>query len=261
MNFYSLMQRLIIGLAIITSIFSSRAFPADEWLKDEVLKQISELRQDNKALHGEVDSLQKQVAELRGQGGAAGNVKNLADLLGGNTPLGQKTAKLIMVEFTDYECPFCKKFAVGTFPELKKQYIDTGKLQYTVRDFPLAFHGQAAAAAAAVRCAGEQGAYWAMKPGIFQHQDKLGKELFLQQAAELKLDVGKFGRCLDDARIRKAVEADVAYGNSIGIQATPSFLVGRIDGKAVKDIKAVSGAISFANLSQLLDTLEDAVTH
>ena len=76
--------------------------------------------------------------------------------------LGEATAMVGIVEFTDYQCPFCKRFHDQTFSKLKAQYIDTGKIQYIIRDFPLAFHGQAKPAAVAAHCAQAQGDYWTM---------------------------------------------------------------------------------------------------
>ena len=248
------MNKLIGFLAIVLSFYIPAGYAADDWLKDEVLKQLSELRQDNAALHSEVGALKKQVEALAGNKGD-GEKKKLADVVGGNATLGKADAKIIVAEFTDYECPFCRKFGTKCFPELRKEYIDTGKVRYVVRDYPLPFHGQARQAAIATRCAGEQKAYWEMKQGLFEHQDRLGKELFAEQAQALKLDGGWFQKCLQEPRIGEAIDRDVAYANSIGVQATPTFLIGRVEGNTVKDIKAVSGAMAFKDFAQQIETM------
>lgn len=227
---------------------------ADDWLKDEVLKQLSELRRDNAALHTEIDKLKQRVEELEsGKGKEAG--KKLEDILGDKTPLGKDSAKIIMAEFTDYQCPFCKKFALNTFPQFKREYVDTGKVKYVVREFPLEFHAEAKSAAIAALCAGQQKAYWEMKSRLFQHQTEYGPALYPRLAGELKLNTGEFQKCLDDPRMAEAVAKDVAYGNSAGIQATPTFLIGRIDGQTVKDVKAVSGAMAFERFAQLIEAM------
>jgi protein-disulfide isomerase len=248
------MHKFIVGLAIIASTFSCRAFSADEWLKDEVLKQLSELRQDNAKLHGEVDALKKQLAGTD-KGKPSKSAKPLAELIGGKATLGNAKAKLVVVEFSDFECPFCKKFSLTTFPEFKQRYVDNGKVQYVVRDFPLGFHAQAQAAAVAARCAGQQNAFWPMRQKLFENQAKLGRDLYLSVGAELKLDSGKFQTCLDNPAMADAVGQDVAYGNRVGVQATPTFLIGKIEGGQVKDMKAVSGAMALGDFSKLIDSL------
>jgi protein-disulfide isomerase len=252
------MEKLLCGLVVAAMALLTRpGFAADDWLKDEVLKQLSELRQDNAKLHGEVDALRQQLAETdKGKTGKLS--KPLAELIGGRAVLGNAKAKVIVAEFTDFECPFCKKFSLATFPEFKQRYVDAGKVQYVLRDFPLSFHAQAQAAAIAARCAGQQNAYWGMKQKLFENQARLGRELFLSVGGELKLDGGKFQACLDNPVMAESVAKDVAYGNQAGIQATPTFLIGRIEGGQVKDIKAVSGAIAFLPLSQMIDALAKA---
>lgn len=246
----------ILGVLSILVLLCSEASAADDWLKDEVLKQLSELRQDNKALRGQVEALGQRLAALESpQKKEAGRTYKLADLLGGKTPLGKTTAPVVVAEFTDYECPFCRKFDAMTFPELKKRYLDTGKARYVVRDFPLPFHGEAKPAAAAARCAGEQNAFWPMKHALFAQQQRLGRELFLKQAAQLKLDGQRFRACLDDPRTAAGIDRDIAYGDQAGVQATPTFLVGRAEGGAVKDVKAVSGAMGIEEFARVIDAL------
>jgi protein-disulfide isomerase len=248
------MNKIFGFLAVLLTLYSPVSPAADEWLKDEVLKQLSELRQDNAKLHGEVDALKKRLADMD-KGKTGKSSKPLAELIGGKAVLGNAKAKIIVAEFTDFECPFCKKFSLTTFPEIKQRYVDTGKVQYVVRDFPLGFHAQAQAAAVAARCAGQQNAFWPMRQKLFENQAKLGRDLFLSVGGELKLDGGKFKTCLDNPAMAEAVVKDVAYGNRVGVQATPTFLAGRIEGGQVNDIKAVSGAMAFANFSQLIDSL------
>ncbi len=175
--------------------------------------------------------------------------------LGDGPRLGDAKATVGIVEFTDFQCPFCKRFHDQTFNQLKQSYLDTGKVQYFVRDFPLGFHGQATGAAMAARCAGRQGAYWPMHHALFTHQRRLGPELYDELAKQLALDGGKFSACLEDSAQTKAVEAELAYGQSIGVRGTPNFFVGRIeDGKLVAASR-ISGAQSLAGFQRVLDPL------
>src|SRR5690606_19222030 len=92
--------------------------------------------------------------------------------------LGSQQAKVAIVEFTDYQCPYCAQYHSETFENLKKEYIDTGKVQYVLRDFPLDFHAYAKGAAIAANCAGEQDAYWQMNHQLFSNQSELGDGLY-----------------------------------------------------------------------------------
>ncbi len=244
---------MFIGLALALLHLQS-GLAADEWLKDEVLKQLSELRQDNRNLHRELEALKKQSANERNDEKRFLRL-SLSELIGDKPIIGKPKAKIIVAEFTDYECPFCKKFSLTSFPQIRKTYIDTGKIQYVVRDFPLGIHSSAKSAAIAANCAGQQHRYWGMKARLFEHQNTLGRELYERQATELKLDIQKYRTCLEDMTVAAAVERDVAFGNRAGVQATPTFLVGRISGNSIKDLKAVSGAMAFETFSELLDEM------
>lgn len=247
------MNKLLGLLAVAFALWIPPAQADDDWLKDEVLKQLSELRQDNHALRGELDGLKQRLAALESRG--KDTPRKLADLLGGRTPLGDPSAKLIIAEFTDYQCPYCKKFALSTFPKVRKDYLDTGQARYVVRDYPLAFHGAAQSAAIAANCAGRQKAYWDMKARLFEHQADLGRDLYLREAGAIKLDGERFRACLDDPAEARAVARDLAYGEQAGVQATPTFLIGRIEGDQVRDLKAVSGAMDYDAFAKLLDSM------
>jgi len=197
------MNKLTVLLALALA-FPQASPAADEWLKDEVLRQLSELRQDNARLRGEVDALKRRL-DGAGEGRAGARALPLAELLGGGAVLGGAGAKVVVAEFGDFECPYCRKFGLAAFPEFKRRYIDTGKARYVARDFPLGFHAQARAAAAAARCAGRQDAYWAMRQKLFESQGGLGRELFLRLGAELRLDGDKLQACLDDSAMAGAV--------------------------------------------------------
>src|SRR5215472_8630220 len=102
--------------------------------------------------------------------------------------MGSKDAPLTMVEFTNFQCPFCQRFHVATFSELKKNYIDTGKLRFYSRDMPLDFHANAMRAAQAARCANEQGKFWQLRDVMGANPDKLDLEHIVGFATDLKLD-------------------------------------------------------------------------
>jgi len=139
--------------------------------------------------------------------------------------LGDKNAPVTIVSFEDYQCPFCKRAFDQTFPQLKKDYIDTGKVKYVYRDFPLGFHPQANPAAEASECADEQGKFWEYHDEIFNNQATLGRDLYIKLAGDLGLDVGKFTQCIDNGEMKQEVQADTSYGSQIGVSGTPTFFI------------------------------------
>lgn len=149
-------------------------------------------------------------------------VENLAD---GTTVLGDKNAPVTIVEFTDYECPFCKRAHDQTFPQIKSQYIDTGKVRYSVRNFPLPFHENAQKAAEAVECAGKQGKFWAYHDAVFASQETLDVASLKKFAVNLGLNTNTFNTCLDNGEMTKLVQDDAAFGSQNGVRGTPSFFV------------------------------------
>ncbi len=148
--------------------------------------------------------------------------------LGNHASLGSADAPVTIVEFTDYQCGYCKRFRDQTFDPMKKAWIDTGKVRFVTRDLPIQTHAQAPAAARAARCAGEQQRFWEMRDALFANPSDLSAPALKRRATELGLDSKAFDACLDTERFRAEVEKDVADAIAAGISSTPSFIVGRV---------------------------------
>ncbi len=161
---------------------------------------------------------------------------------------GDKDAKVTIVEFSDYECPFCKRNYDQTYVQLKKEYIDTGKVKYVLRDFPLSFHPQAQKAAEAAECAGEIGGdekYFAMHDKLFGEGVQGGVAGFKTYAKQIGLDQKKFDDCLDSGKMASEVAKDQADGSSYGVQGTPAFFING---------KMISGAQPYSVFKQAIDS-------
>ncbi len=171
--------------------------------------------------------------------------------------LGANDAPIAIIEFSDYQCPYCKRFIDQTFSQIKSRYIDTDTVQYLTRDFPLGFHPKAKGAAIAANCSLQQDAYWQMRTSLFANMKQLSRELYLKSAAELSLDMNKFNDCLNDNAIAVKIQQDVAYGSSLGIRGTPSFVIGRVENGQLISPKLVVGAQSYETLALLIDSLLD----
>jgi protein-disulfide isomerase len=172
--------------------------------------------------------------------------------------LGKSDAPVTMVEFTDYQCPFCGRFEANTFPEIKKNFIDTGKMRLIVRDMPLVgLHPYAMKAAQAAQCAGDQGKFWEMKDMLFKNQNKLDADSLNSYAtSDLALNAGIFGKCMADGKHLKEIGAEAKYAQSLGITGTPTFIIGKTEGDSVEG-HLVVGALPYENFAAVInDALE-----
>jgi protein-disulfide isomerase len=171
--------------------------------------------------------------------------------------LGRPDAPLTMVEFTDLQCPFCRQFVTTSFDEIKKNWIDTGKLRYISRDFPLDFHAQAVPAARAARCAGEQGKFWEMRLGLMRNANLLTTDYIAKTASELKLEPKGFAACNASTKYDADIQAESAEGARLGVGGTPTFIMGRTTAAAVEGPMLV-GALPYAQFDAKLKSLLDA---
>ncbi len=144
----------------------------------------------------------------------------------GKPVLGNPLAPVTIVEFIDYQCPYCQGYAKNTFPRLKTNYIDTGKVRYVARDFPLAKHERARPAAIAAACAGEQGWFWEMHDALLTAGETPTEDLISREAETLALDAGRFAACRAEPRHAVQLDADIAAAGRLGVSGTPTFLVG-----------------------------------
>lgn len=140
---------------------------------------------------------------------------------------GPQEAPITIIEFSDYECPYCRKWHVEVWPQLQATYGDQIRLVY--RDFPLnSIHANAMPAAVAANCAQEQDMYFEFSEKLFNMKLNLGKSTYQAYAEELGLDMGAFNECLESGRYLEEVEADLEYATGLGIRSTPTFFVNGI---------------------------------
>ena len=184
-----------------------------------------------------------------------GPTKAALNLQGGEM-LGSKSAPITMVEFTDYQCPFCQRFHTTVFSELKKNYIDTGKVRFYSRDLPLdSMHPNAMRAAQAARCASEQGQYWTLRDIMGANPSKLDLDSLVSDAAGLKMDTGKFKSCVESEKYKQAVQTDVLDAMKIGADGTPTFVIGKSTADGV-DGEVMVGAMPYEVFDRKLKSLQ-----
>jgi|KBSMisStandDraft_5_1062788.scaffolds.fasta_scaffold317040_2 protein-disulfide isomerase len=200
---------------------------------DEILKELRQIRQ----------LLEKQQAKPGQPQEEAPTRAKITDL-SGVSMLGSKAAPITIVEYTDYQCPFCQRFHVTAFSELKKAYIDTGKVRFFSKDMPLDFHPNAMRAAMAARCAGEQGKFWELRDTMGANPNSLDLEHIVGFAADLKMDTNALRACIDSGKYKERVQNDVLEAMKIGANGTPTFIIGKSVGEGV-DGELVVGALPF----------------
>ena len=163
--------------------------------------------------------------------------------------LGEATAPLTLVEFTDYQCSFCAQFQNDSFEKLRRTYVDTGKLRFVIRDLPLASHAFALKAAEAARCGGDQNKFWEMRGVLVAHFQDLKQESLLEYARQLNLDMTMFKHCMDSDKFLPEIQKDQADAGAAGISATPSFVLGKTEAGIVDGVRLV-GALPYDSFSK-----------
>ena len=205
-----------------------------EAVRDKIIEKIRQLRTD-KARAAYVKALRAQTTVTIVLAPPRANV-DVADA----QVLGPKSAQIKLVEFADYECPYCQRVAA----DVKKLKADFGdKVAFTYKDFPLPMHARAEKAAEAARCASKQNKYWEFHDELF-HSKELDVDQLKAQARALKLDSEQFDECLDSGEEAAAVERDRKEGLRLGISGTPSFFVNG---------HYLSGALDYAALRQVVE--------
>lgn len=141
----------------------------------------------------------------------------------GDPSIGPADAPITIIEFSDYQCPYCEAWYQQVYPQLMAAYPD--KIRFVYRDFPLPSHDQATAAAEAAECAGEQSAYWQYHDALFTSQYGLGRAAYEEYAADLGLNVEAFATCLDAHTYKGEINADALDAARAGINSTPTFVI------------------------------------
>lgn len=193
-------------------------------------------------------------------GAGTANVGNNAGVVAGpaevtisddDTILGDKDAKVAIVEFSDFQCPFCRSFYNGAFDQIKSEYIDTGKAYLVYKHMPLSFHPAAVVSAQAAECVGEQGKFWEFHDKIYDEQAKQGggtieysRVELVAWAGDIGVNVADLNSCLDDGRYLDKIEQHITEASKAGVLGTPSFVING---------QSISGAQPFAAFQAVIE--------
>ena len=251
-------------LAVLLSTASFRALgqnpsaPAPQTKSsetEELRRQIQELKQGQDAIQKELLEIKRLL--LARDGGRPSRPDKIT--VNARPFKGNDNARIVVVEYSDYQCPFCARFYRETLPLIDKEYIQAGKIKYVFNNLPLDdLHPVAFKAAEAVECAGEQGKFWDLHGRFFSDQNLLVKGDVSAPAKSLGLNMTQFEQCLSSKKTEPVVRAGVAQAESLGIQSTPSFVIGAVEGNKpgemnVKIVGIINGAYPYPVFKAALD--------
>jgi protein-disulfide isomerase len=243
----STFRGLIISLVAVSLI---AAFFAGSYtvLKSEETTKIE--------LNDSIKKLESKI--LRNQPSNLPDTKPIRVSIDDDPIKGSNDAPITIVEFSDFQCPFCSRFHIQTFPLILKEYVDTGKVKFVYRDFPIqSSHPNAMPAAAASECAHEQNNYWEYHNALFERQTIWNNleisdsiNTFKKFAIELGLNEDQFNSCLDSGKYIEEINKDLKDGTNYGITGTPGFLIGNEKNGFVK----LTGAQPFEAFKKIIDS-------
>ena len=240
---YIAMAALPLVLALPTS--AQQGSPKEEGITREQANQILE----------ELRQIRQLLEKQQKPPGPPEPAKAKLNMTGAQM-LGSPNAPITMVEFTDYQCPFCQRFHTTVFNEIKKNYIDTGKVRFYSRDLPLdSMHPNAIRAAQAARCAAEQGQFWQLRDIMGANPTKLDMDSILADASTLKMDTAKLRSCVESDKYKQAIQTDVLEAMKIGADGTPTFVIGKSTSDGV-DGEVMVGAMPYELFARRFQTLE-----
>lgn len=229
----------------------------------ELRQDISNLKRDVKTLMDEQQQIINQLDELKRllpvspASQPAPQPQSTLSIHGEVPFRGGSGALVAIIEYSDFECPYCGKYERETYPQIFDNYIKAGKVKLFYRDLPSPMHPHAMSAARAAHCAGEQTKYWEMHDDLFANQTALGLRDISDRARGLGIDIDKLSECLSSDRYADDIRRSVSEAQNLGIDGTPTFFIGVIgeNGNVVKIETTIKGAAPFEVFKTSLDAL------
>jgi len=252
--------------AVVVILVLSRAASAQKANDIQKLKEeVASLRSDVQILTAQQRQIFDQLGEMKKlleKSNAAANPDGLqlpeTINVEGNPSQGTASARVAIIEFTDFQCPFCGRFTLEAYPRIVADYVSTGKIRFMYRDLPLtSIHPWAQSGAVAVHCAGEQGKFWEMHNSLFTDRRSLRPPDVVDRASKLGLDMVKFNECMNSKRYENEIETSVKGAERMNIGGTPTFLLGTLEdnGNSMKIKKFIIGAHPYEKFQAELDDL------
>lgn len=255
--------RIIAGTSLL--LISSSALSASTKQELNDLKtEVAALKEGQAAIQKDLGEI-KKLLEKGARAAAPGEApfKEQVVSIGKSPYLGDVDATVTLIEFSDYQCPYCSRNYKKVMPTLINEYVDTSKLKFVMRESPIAsIHSNAVNASLAALCANNQGKYWEMHNMLFENQSDLGVAKLKSFAAEIGLNTENFNSCLDNKEYQSQVDADLKSAADMGVRGTPGFVLGLTDpddpDKALMTVY-IRGAQPLDNFKKAIDKLLESV--
>ncbi len=259
-----LLRKFLAGGFLITlvGIASGQAVPKravqaaspDAVTREQADEIVNELRQIRQLLEKQEAQLTRALAQQRPTPSPATPQRVQMSVGTDMYTIGRADAPVTLVEFADYQCPYCKKFHSEVYSNLKANYIDTGKVRFVSRDLPLEFHPFALKAAEATRCAGDQGKYWEYRDVLYSSSGAPSDDVIKNAAETLSLDMHAFNLCLATDKYRSVIQRDSAEAAELQVTGTPTFVLARTEKDKLVGVRLV-GIQPYASLRSAIDEL------
>ena len=221
-----------------------------------IQEQLDDLRAGQQRLLTELEQIKVLLQERAGRTNGPARPNVATANVHGEPFRGTNTARLAIIEYSDFDCSFCGRYARGVFPKLDAEYVRSGKVKYFFRDLPEANDTNAWFKARAARCAGDQGKFWEMHDLLFSTQEAQGPDV-LALGSTLGLSTDEFNQCLASEKYLINIQRSAAGAKRMGLYGTPAFLIGPLteDGDFVRVKKVLVGVESYQSLKEVLDDI------
>jgi protein-disulfide isomerase len=244
-------------MLIAAALGAALAWIAADRLSDRRDHRMAALEEGQQAILKELQGLKTQPVRPAAPANVAPPALPSDPLaIAGAASLGRSDAPLTLIEFSDFQCPFCLRHVRQTFDKIRSEYVDTGKVRYVFRQFPIqSLHAQAWDGARAAECAGQQGKFWEMHSRLFANPKQMGPADLEGHARDVGLQQAAFKQCMSDAAVTAKITKDLDEGARAGVSGTPMFFVGTIENGKVKVLRRLNGAVPYSAFQQTFDSL------
>ncbi|PYP84582.1 MAG: hypothetical protein DMF61_19480 [Blastocatellia bacterium AA13] len=253
---------VLLSLFLMSPVMSSQARQKEDKGKPQedistLKKQVHDLQEAQQQILTELKELKRLLMEMQAARPAEQPPQFVTFNVHGEPFNGDAAARVAIIEYSDFECPYCGQYSRETYSKLVESYVKTGKVKYYFRDLPLSGHPNALPAARAARCAAEQGKFWEMHDSLFANQAALSPKDFVERAKKLGLDEAKFSECLSGDRHTDEIRRSISSAQRLGINGTPAFAIGTVttDGEVVRATSAFVGGGSYEEFKAIIDEL------
>jgi protein-disulfide isomerase len=223
-------------------------------------QELAALRKDIEALKTRQQAVEQQLNQLLAALTQARDPQpqEAPISIAGAPSRGKPDAKVTMIEFSDFQCPYCGRHYRETMPKIDKEYIQTGKVRYVFRDFPIdSLHPQSPKGHEAANCANDQGRYWQMWDALFSNAKQMSRDDLVARAKNIGLDVARFTQCLDSGKYTGKVNASIEEAVNLGASGTPIVFFGLTEpgSDTVKAVRVLRGAYPYDRFKATIDAL------